>query len=284
MPTKTAKKTTAEKAQPLISNAKLKQLYTTMLKCRIVDSHARSLSSGPSWKGKEAVAVGTTIDLLAEDTIVSSANASVARFLKGEALPSIFRKTDESSLSHVKQRKAITNAGAAAEGALATGVAYAHSGKNKDGVTIAFLSGNPESSEAARDAFKFAAAHKLPVIYVYNAEPIDALQTYSYGFPVISVDGSDVVAVYRVAHECMIRARRGGGPSVIACHFFPKNGTGGVGQDPIRNMERYLTAKDLFREEQRQTTILAFEKAIAVAGKQSRQKTAQRETQHVFVV
>ncbi len=35
--------------------------------------------------------------------------------------------------------------------------------------------------------------------------------------PSIPVDGLDLAAVYRVAHESVLRARRGGGPTLIEC-------------------------------------------------------------------
>lgn len=261
MSTKSAKKKSANRIPALISNNKLQQLYATMLRCRILDSHARSISRGHSWKGQEAALVGTAIDLQAEDAIVSS-SATVAGFLKGLPLHSIF--------SHLHQqptgRKAVT--GAAAQGSLATGIAYAHSAENKGSITLALLSENPASSEAGHDALRLAGLNKLPILYVYSGPPVDALQGYAYGFPVIPVDASDVVAVYRVAYECMTRARQGGGPSVIACTY----GDSAKRPDPLRSMEKFLSAKGLFTEERKQRTIRAFEEAIAKA------KTASRKT------
>ena len=40
-----------------------------------------------------------------------------------------------------------------------------------------------------------------------------------YGFPGIIVDGSDVVAVWRVAQESIHRARNGAGPTLIDCRM-----------------------------------------------------------------
>jgi pyruvate dehydrogenase E1 component alpha subunit len=285
MLTKSSKKTTTETAPSLISDTKLHQLYAMMLKCRILDSHARSLSNGSSWKGKEAVAVGAAVDLRPEDTIVFSSSVAVACFLKGEPLRSIFRHPDKRSLrGSKKQSKTVAKPGAAAQSALATGIAYASSIRNKESVTVALLSESPENCEAARDAFRLAGEQHLPIVYVYRETPTDMTQMHSYGFPVIPVDGNDVVAVYRVAYECIVRARRGGGPSVIVCRFFPKNGRVGANQDPLQNMERYLTAKGLFKKERKQSTALAFEKTIAVARRPSHQKEPRHEAQHVFVM
>lgn len=280
MSTKSAKNKPAGNPPPLISDKKLKQLYTTMLKCRILDAHARSLGGGSSLKGLEAAAVGAAIDLQAEDTIVFSSGTAVANFLKGAPLRSIFQSLKSSSTGTKKRRKNVVSAGAQAQGALATGVAYAQSAGNNENVTIAFLSERPEEGEAGRDALQFALAHKLPIVYVYNRELLDMAKMHSYGFPMIPVDGSDVVAVYRVAHECTKRARIGGGPSVIAYSFVSSNGSGARSQDPLRSMERYLLAKNLDMTERKHSIIRSFEQEIAHAVSAARKPLQPRETKH----
>jgi len=286
MSTKSAKKKSAQSAPALISDNKLQQLYSMMLRCRILDSHARSLNGGRSWKGKEAAVVGAAIDLKPEDSIVFPSNATVAAFLKGVPLKSIFQSRERSLEGAKKTRKAV--AGTGAQAALATGIAYASSAGNKGSITLALLSENPEGSEAGRDALRFAGQHRVPIIYVYSGNQVDATQAYAYGLPVIAVDGSDVVAVYRVAYECMIRARERGGASVIACCIGSTNGGSAKSQDPLRNMEKYLSAKGLFEDERKESTIRAFEEAIAKATAASRKAPHRRETdsesRHIFLM
>jgi TPP-dependent pyruvate/acetoin dehydrogenase alpha subunit len=277
MSPKPANKKPAE-VSSLISDAKLQQLYAMMLKCRILDSHARKLKGGPSWKGKEAAAIGASIDLRPEDTIVSSLDPAVASFLKGMPLRTIFSESARRSSS---ENKAAASAGRQAQSAVATGIAFASNAKG--GVTVAFLSGSPEGCEAEREALRFAGLQKLPIIYVYSGWSAESAQLNSYRFPVIPVDGGDVVAVYRVAHECTVRAREGGGPSVIACILHSANGSASS-NDPLRNMERYLSAKGLFREERKQSTIRAFEKLIATAMKSPQQRKSAPELQRMFAL
>jgi TPP-dependent pyruvate/acetoin dehydrogenase alpha subunit len=286
MSAKSAKKKPAGKIPSLISNTKLQQLYTTMLKCRILDSHARALTGGgPTWKGKEAAVVGAAIDLRPEDTIVFSSGAAIAGFLKGLPLRSIFSEASKHPSSKIK-RKRKTNAGAGThvQSAVATGIAYAHNAGGKGSVTVAFLSGSLEECDAEESALLFAGVQKLPIVYVYSGTPAKNIQAYSFGFPVIPVDGSDVVAVYRVAHECTIRAREDGGPSIIACGFDSKNVSSAKSHDPLRNMERYLSAKELFTDERKQSTIRAFEKAIAAARKAPHHGKPDLGSRHIFIV
>lgn len=270
-------KKSADGAPSIISNDKLRQLYTTMLKCRILESHVRKLDRVSYWKGKEAVAVAASIDLDPEDTIVAFSDMSIPSFLKGAPLRSILKQQPVAR----KQRKSLQ--GSQAECALATGIAYARGVENKRSITVAFLSGSPEQHSSGRESLRFAGEHKLPILYVYGGPLPDALQAYAYGFPVIPVDGYDVVAVYRVAHECTVRARQGGGPSVIACSAGSRNGAS-TKNDPIRNIEGYLSAKGLFMNEVKQTTIRKFENLIAAAGKASRNGKTQQELGRIFVV
>ena len=71
--------------------------------------------------------------------------------------------------------------------------------------------------------------------------------------PVITVDGSDAVAVYRVASESINRARMGRGPTLIECSAWDTNpgrrrqtGRAARLDDPIDAMETYLMGKGLF--------------------------------------
>jgi len=64
------------------------------------------------------------------------------------------------------------------------------------------------------------------------------------GLPVLTVDGADAVAVYRVMQESTLRARMGDGAAVLWCVLPPtKDRTPAT--DPIRNMQRYLAARNL---------------------------------------
>jgi pyruvate dehydrogenase E1 component alpha subunit len=88
---------------------------------------------------------------------------------------------------------------------------------------------------------------------------------YAYNFPVIPVDGNDVVAVYRVAYECTVRAREGGGPSIIVCQFPTSNKALRHKRDPLLLMEKYLSAKGLFQAKQKLISTRAFEKELTKA-------------------
>jgi pyruvate dehydrogenase E1 component alpha subunit len=68
------------------------------------------------------------------------------------------------------------------------------------------------------------------------------------GVTSITVDGNDVVAVYRVAYESLERVRRGGGAVLIEAKPYRQHGQAllNTGRDPLTHMEQYLAAKKLF--------------------------------------
>ncbi len=66
-----------------------------------------------------------------------------------------------------------------------------------------------------------------------------SLRALGFQVPGITVDGNDVVAVYRVAEESVRRAREGHGPTLIDCKIDPA-------RDPLTFMEGYLKKRDLW--------------------------------------
>lgn len=271
MATKTRQKIAEPAPFSLISTDKLQQMYAAMLKCRVLDAHTRK--AGSSLKGVEAAFVGAAIDLRPEDVVVDSTHGAYSRLLRKSSLHSILTSKRASSKS--KNRKTTISA----DCALATGIAYGRNTEKSQSITVAFLTGNIQGPES-QPALRFAALHKLPIIYVYIGKdmlPIEDL--LSIGFPVIPVSGRDAVAVYRVAHECTLRARRGGGPSILACNFSITPGD----RDPLRNMEKYLAAKGLPGQENRNSIIQSFEKEI-VREKKRREASTSTPIENIFLV
>lgn len=107
---------------------------------------------------------------------------------------------------------------------------------------------------ALRDALETARLHKLPVVFVVETEaPGEREGAASLlnndvdpgeEMPHIAADGNDVVALYRVAHEAIDRARRDRGPTLIECAAFRVKGLRTRRHlDPVANLESYMKAK-----------------------------------------
>ena len=93
-------------------------------------------------------------------------------------------------------------------------MALANKQKSNTNVVVAFTrSGNNRRQRSWHEALKFAARRSLPIIFVVENNPWTtvagyqerngrehpALKTQIKGLTAITVDGNDVVAVYRVA-------------------------------------------------------------------------------------
>ena len=83
--------------------------------------------------------------------------------------------------------------------------------------------------------------------------------TRECGFPGIVVDGQDVVAVWRVAHEAIRHARDGSGPTLIDCRTDPV-------RDPLTHMQRYLEKRNEWDEGWKRQLQREIRKALESVG------------------
>ena len=100
---------------------------------------------------------------------------------------------------------------------------------------------------------------------VQTAAASIAVRAEGYGFPGVMVDGNDLFAVYHAARDAILRARSGGGPTLIETRTYrmgihnttddwknyrPESEvTEAGGLDPILRVQRYLAGRGLWDEE-----------------------------------
>ena len=242
-----------KKSFSLISNERLVELYATMLKCRMMEERIRILFKQSKFSGnyyaaigQEASVVGTAIGLLPEDTVGPSHRDFITNFIKGAPLDKMFSQLYARADSPDKGRSSPAHMGyaplnvitpsstIAAQLAIATGVALANKMKKNKYIAMAFSGDGSTSLGFWHEALNFAGVHDLPIVFVCQnnlwAESVTmklqtkvedlAVKAQAYGFPGITVDGNDVVAVYRVASEAIARARNGSGPTLIECKTY----------------------------------------------------------------
>ena len=268
----------SEKSFSLISDETLRRMYTAMLGCRLLEERTRrELRGRRSLKqrsvaprsvkpltGQEAVIVGSTLELRAEDTITVPSGEVVFRE------PSSRKPAGKAA----QAQKALTDsrrnviAFAAATGAqltIGTGVALAHKDSAAEAaserIVVSFGDSDAASLASWSEALHLAGIHHLPIIFTLrpsferdqdNAARVAAIieQAALAGVMAIPVDYADVVAIYRVAFESIARARRGTGATLIVCTEFKVDGEAPSKKpepaDPIKRMEAYLAKKGLF--------------------------------------
>lgn len=300
-------------ANPLIGDDKLKQMYVTMLQCRLLEERARNLKKQARFKGhyyaavgQEAVAVGAGIDLRPEDTVAPSHRDFILNWIKGVPLTAMMSQLYGRSTSPDKGRSAPAHSGyaslniitpastIAAQLCIGTGIALANQMKKNDNVVVAFSGEGSTSLGFWHEALNFAGVRNLPIVFVCQnnlwAESVSvklqtkvedmSLKAIGYGFPGITVDGNDVIAMYRVAQEAIARARSGGGPTLIEAKTYRWYGHSEIdpakyraaeeleewkAKDPIAAMERYLIGKKLFSADWKQQIESEFQKKLDAA-------------------
>jgi 2-oxoisovalerate dehydrogenase E1 component len=101
-------------------------------------------------------------------------------------------------------------------------------------VAVAFFGDGAVNNGAFHEGLNMASIWKLPVLFICenNQYATEVPSSYSsgnpnvgsrgtaYGIPGITVDGNDVLEIYRVAEEAVARAKNGGGPTLIECKTY----------------------------------------------------------------
>jgi TPP-dependent pyruvate/acetoin dehydrogenase alpha subunit len=257
----------------LISDAKLKQLYATMLQCRLLAQHARRVrNSGRTLYsaslGEEAIAAGCVIDLEPEDTVVLAPGGSVAALVKGAELRELIGQLYAPRSGEPRLTHNILNPCSDEDQRLelASKLAQANQQKQKSSVVVAFATAPAAASARWQKSLKFAARRSLPLIVVVeNKAGLNvSLKVPRDGLTRIAVDGNDVVAVYRVAYESLERVRQGGGPVLIEGRAWQQAGKRlrRAESDALIHMEQYLEARGLFSKRWKDQLVLQFSREI----------------------
>lgn len=111
----------------------------------------------------------------------------------------------------------------------AAGIALASKLQGQDSVTMVYFGEGAASEGDFHEGLAFAGVHRLPVVFLCNnngwatsvplnlqtAEPQISKRAAGYGFPGVTVNGLDPVAVYRSVTKAVNRARSGDGPTLV---------------------------------------------------------------------
>ena len=290
----------------LIPKEKLLELYAAMLKCRMIEERVRLLGGEKQHAdfdggGHEASAAAVAAGLVRGDLLSAPRGDLATRFLKGVSLPEIFSALFSASrngsvpISTARAGVSTVDAGAnalASAPALSSRLKAAeraarHNKRARNKKSVALFCRREEAENPAwRQLLRSAAAARLPLVLVCHgrAESGDpARRAENLKLPEVTVDGDDVVAIYRVASEALAHARRGNGPTLIECRPWALEGEArkrrsGAG-NALRTMEKYLAAKGIsarkLKAEIRSRFTRELDEAVAVARANRRKPPAQ---------
>ena len=233
--------------------------------------------------GQEAVAVGVIGALNDDDWVASTHRGHAHCIAKGvplnEMMAEMFARRTGScrgmggSLHLTDFRRGMLGAFAIVGAGIpiAAGAALSARIRKTGQVAVAFFGDGAINEGVFHETLNMAALWRLPVIFVCennhfalsltvaqsSAVSNLASRSAAYGIPGESVDGNDVVAVYRTATRLVDRARRGDGPSLLECVTYrirghsrfepspyrrPEEVEGWRRRDPIQRLEEALQA------------------------------------------
>ena len=260
----------------LISDAKLQQLFATMMQCRLLTEFAQRRRSPGSYSaslGQEAIATGCVIDLQPGDTIALARRDSIASLVKGVPLSDLVAQL------HGRRKPApniLPGSSSSSQLSAVLAKALANRKQKNNHVVIAFTHKATSTRKSWHEALASAAKRTLPIIFVVENNPWVVKENpvaktqKQYGFPIFTVDGNDVVAVYRVAYESLERVRQGGGPVLVEGKTYRLQAE----RDPLTHMESYLRSKGLFTARWKNQIVGEFSRQLdaAIAAAQAGRK------------
>jgi len=219
----------------LIGETKFRQLYGLALQLQMAGEREESL------RGREAALAGVVADLQDGDAAIADFSASLGNILRVPATMSVSRPSFADRVID------------------ALGQALADRMRNTGRITAIFFD-PAQSSALLQEARAMAIAGKLPVILVEagiakpqrRAAKKKKIREAALEYPSIPVDAHDVIAMYRVAHESIARAREGNGPTHIVgvrwqlpSQNARRRTANPASQDAVLHLEEWLMARGL---------------------------------------
>jgi hypothetical protein len=291
---------------PLIPNARVRQIYLAMTRARVLARVLPGGRRGGGTLGIEACLVSPTVDLGPGDLVSDALSGGVVEFLRGTTLGSVLRPG-----AATRKRGVTADCGAAgrlpvgsgateriwaalgAAAVLKTQAAQAKveakatgSTARQTGAAVVFALPGEVTPAVWRKALAFAAEQELPMVFVVlpagrskgsNSRAPKAGQVGAMalrcGVPGIAVDADDAVAIYRVAQESIGRARSGGGAALMECTPFVVEGAAGKrsqAADAIVGLEGYMLERRIATRTWMEREARAFAKRVAVEKAASR--------------
>lgn len=278
-----------------ISNGQLIQLYTELLRPRMIEEKMLVLlrqgriSKWFSGIGQEAISVGVTLALDSDEYVMPlhrNLGVFTSRrmpfdklFMQWQGRKEGFSKGRERSFHFGANEYHICGmiSHLGPQLAIADGIALAHKLKKEKKVSVAFSGDGGTSEGDFHEALNVAAVWNLPVIFIIEnngyglSTPVNeqfvckqlADRAQGYGMMGVTIDGNNVLEVFRTmsnAREYCIREQK---PMLIECMTFRMRGheeASGVKyvpkalfeewakKDPLSNYEQYLLEEGIITD------------------------------------
>ena len=238
------------------SDTKIKMLKD-MLKIRMFEERIQKLylqgqipGSMHLSTGQEAVPVGFCANLSSNDYIISSHRGHHHIIAKGGEYKYMMAELYGKTTGYCRGKGGSMHIACADIGVLgangivgggiciAAGVGFASRYLNDGKVTVAFFGDGASNTGAFHEGINFAAVRKSNVVFVIENNQYaisvprklsdciekQSIRAAGYGIPGITIDGNDVLEVFKAAAEAIERARNKKGPSIVECMTYRWHG------------------------------------------------------------
>src|SRR4051812_6948895 len=233
-------------------------LYRSLVEIRVLEKRAydlflHNLVKGTSHlaPGQEAVAAGFAVAMRPDDYTFCTYRGHAHTLARGAPMVSVLGELMGRKCGLMAGKGGAMHLPSVEHGAMgsyaivgaplpvAAGAAWSAQVRGTDQVAVCFFGDGTTNIGAFHEALNLAAVWKLPVVFVCENNhymeytPIKAVtavenpaagRASAYGLPEILIDGNDADAVYRVARECIAKARGGGGPSLVEAVTYRTSG------------------------------------------------------------
>lgn len=261
-----------------------------------------------SGNGNEATAVGSAYALEKDDYLFPMHRDIGGHFVKGQTIRNLMLQhlgrangltRGRDGTGHYSDPKLriygnISHLGAMAP--VAAGVALACKLRKQKNVVLTYIGDGGSNVGEVHEALAMASVMHLAIIliiennqYAYSTPTskqflVERLsdRAIGYGIPGVTVDGTDVLEVYRTCKEAVERARKGGGPTIVesmtmrmyghAAHdnawYVPKKlFEEWKKKDPVDNFERLLMSENVLNEAKKKSVVQEIQQQIVEAVK-----------------
>ena len=240
-----------------ITEEQMKSIYLYMRRIRMFETAAKRLYTenrmagfGHLYAGEEAVAVGVCATLRTDDYISSTHRGHGHLIAKGGDIKLMMAELFARQTGYCKGKGGslhiadfdvgILGANGIVGGGIpisvGAGLSIQMHGTNQ--VSVCFFGDGASDQGTFHESLNLASTWKLPVVFIcennlyaisisqkrHQAISDISVRAQGYNMPGISVDGNDVMAVYKVAQTAVERARSGSGPTLIECKTYRHGG------------------------------------------------------------
>jgi len=235
--------------------------------------------------GQEASAVGSCLALRPDDYILSTHRGHGHSIAKGADLFLMMAEFFGKETGYCRGRGGsmhiadVDGGNLGANGVvggglpISIGVGLSIKMKRQDRVCLTFFGDGAANEGAFHEALNMSSIYDLPVVYLCEnnqyamsmpaAKGIAGAQVSrraaGYDMPGVTVDGNDLIAVYKAVREAVSRARAGEGPSLIENLTYRWRG------HSKSDRQRYRT-RDEVSEWQKRDPIVRLQERLAAAG------------------